>query len=139
MAAVSPELRVSLDIGCYEHAVSIGLSNGELLEEFSISHDKAGFNEFFSRIEQHEKTYLYPVSIAMEGYNGYARPLDSLIKKSNYRLFNVNNLKLSRFKEIFPSPCKTDPIDSRKGLELFQLKDHLPMASDVLQEIAPIA
>lgn len=138
MPAANPEIRVSLDIGCYEHAVSIGLSNGELLDEFSISHDKAGFKEFFSRIEKHEKTYSYPVSVAMEGYGGYARPLDSLIKKSSYRLFNVNNLKLSRFKEIFPSPCKTDPIDSRKGLELFQLKDHLSMASDVLQEVAPI-
>ncbi len=133
-----PEILVSLYIGCYEHAVAVGLSNGELLEEFSISHDKAGFNKFFTHIEKHEKKYSYPVSVAMEGYNGYARPLDSLIKKSDYRLFNINNLKLNRFKEIFPSPCKTDPIDSRKGLELFQLKDHLPMAADVLQEVAAV-
>ena len=71
----------------------------------------------------------------MEGYNGYARPLDQMIKARNYRLFNINNLKLARFKEIFPAAAKTDAIDARKGLELFQLRDHLPLAKDVLQEI----
>jgi transposase len=73
----------------------------------------------------------------MEGYNGYARPLDQMIRARNYRLFNINNLKLARFKEIFPGAAKSDAIDARKGLELFQLRDHLPLAKDVLQEIAP--
>lgn len=71
----------------------------------------------------------------MEGYNGYARPLDTLVRTHNYRLFNINNLKLARFKEIFPGAAKTDDIDARKALELFQLRDHLPIAKDVLQEI----
>ena len=51
---------------------------------------------------------------------------------------NINNLKLARFKEIFPSPAKTDPIDSRKGLELFQLQQTLPLAKNVLQEVYEI-
>jgi len=38
------------------HAVAVGLSNGELLEECSIRHDKAGFNQFFTHIEKHEKS-----------------------------------------------------------------------------------
>ena len=71
----------------------------------------------------------------------------------DWRLFNVNNLKLARFKEIFPGAAgappayqqrghpvapgaaKTDRLDSRKTLELFQLGDHLPLAKDVLQEV----
>ena len=44
---------------------------------------------------------------------------------------------MARFKEIFPAAAKNDRIDTRKTLELFQLRDHLPMAGDVLQEIAP--
>ena len=63
------------------------------------------------------------------------RPLDSLVRARGWRLFNVNNLKLARFKEIFPAAAKTDRIDSIKTLELFQLRDHLPMAGDVLQEV----
>ena len=71
----------------------------------------------------------------MEGYNGHVRPLDSLVRARGWRLFNVNNLKLARFKEIFPAAAKSDSIDTRKILELFQLRDHLPMARDVLQEV----
>lgn len=64
--------------------------------------------------------------VAMESYNGWARPLDTLVRSHGYRLFNINNLKLARFKEIFPAAAKSDRIDARKGLELFQLCDHLP-------------
>ena len=132
---LSNELRVSVDVGCHNHSVAIGLSTGEILDEFSIAHEPEGFRQFFSRIEKQERKFGYPVSVAMEGFNGYARPLDTLVRAHDYRLFNINNLKLARFKEIFPGAAKTDPIDARKGLELFQLRDHLPMAKDVLQEV----
>jgi len=55
-----------------------------------------------------------------------------------YRLFNVNNMKLARFKEIFPGPAKSDLIDTRKMLEMFSLKDKLPLAREALQEVAPV-
>lgn len=132
---VSLELRVSVDVGCRSHNVAIGLSSGEILDEFSIAHEPEGFRHFFSRIEKQERKFGCPVAVAMEGFNGYARPLDTLVRARDYRLFNINNLKLARFKEIFPGAAKTDEIDARKGLELFQLRDHLPVAKDVLQEV----
>lgn len=131
------EMLVSIDIGCYQHNVAVGLSDGTLLEEFEIHHTKKGFKQFFSKIECHHQSHQLPVSVAMEGYNGHARPLDRMIRARNYRLFNINNLKLARFKEIFPGAAKTDTIDARKGLELFQLRRHLPQAKDPLQEIYP--
>jgi len=129
------ELRVSVDVGYRRHNVAIGLASGEVLEEFEIEHRPEGFQEFFSRIEKHRKTKSSPVAVAMEGYNGYARPLDSLVRGRGYRLYNLNNLKFARFKEIFPGAAKSDRIDARKGLELFQLQDHLPLAKEVLQEV----
>ncbi len=132
-----PEIRVSLDIGSRHHSVAVGLADGSFLESFDITHTKIGFEQFFRKIEQYELTYGLPVAIAMEGYNGYARPLDQMIRARNYRLFNINNLKLARFKEIFPGAAKTDALDAHKGLELFQLSDHLPMAKDVLTEVRP--
>ncbi len=129
------ELRVSVDVGYRRHSVAIGLSSGEVLEEFEIEHRPEGFQEFFSRIEKHHKIKSSPVAVAMEGYNGYARPLDSLVRGRGYRLYNLNNLKFARFKEIFPGAAKSDRIDARKGLELFQLRDHLPLAKEVLQEV----
>lgn len=131
----SLELRVSVDVGSRRHSVAVGLSDGQVLEEFEIRHRREGFQEFFSRIEKHQKAQGCKVAVAMEGYNGYARPLDSLVRQRGYRLYNINNLKLARFKEIFPGAAKKDRIDARKGLELFQLRDHLPLAKDVLQEV----
>lgn len=94
----SLELRVSVDVGSRRHSVAIGLSDGQVLEEFEIAHRPEGFQEFFSRIEKHQKAQGCGVAVAMEGYNGYARPLDSLVRQHGYRLYNINNLKLARFK-----------------------------------------
>ena len=129
------QLRVGVDVGSRCHSVAVGLTDGSLLEEFEIPHTAAGFGDFFARIEGHATRHPYPIAVAMEGYNGHVRPLDSLVKARGWRLFNVNNLKLARFKEIFPAAAKSDRIDSAKTLELFQLRDHLPMAGDVLQEV----
>ena len=131
----SLQLRVGVDVGTQSHSVAVGLTDGSLLEAFEIPHTAAGFEDFFSRIEKHARRYPDPVAVAMEGYNGHVRPLDSLVKVRGWQLFNVNNLKLARFKEIFPAAAKSDRIDSAKTLELFQLRDHLPMARDVLQEV----
>ena len=134
--STSCELLVSVDIGSREHSVAIGLRDGTVVDEFSIRHERAGFDQFFEHIEKHRSTSQMQVLVAMEGYNGHARPLDRLVQTRDYRLFNVNNLKLARFKEIFPGAAKTDAIDARKGLELFQLQSSLPLAKDVLNEVA---
>ena len=119
----------------------MGLTSGELLEEFDIDidididHRPEGFADFFSRIERHQRRYPGPVAVAMEGYNGHARPLDTLVCEHEWRLLNVNNLKLARFKQVFPAAAKTDRIDARRGLELMQLGEHMPRARDALQEV----
>ena len=93
---------------------------------------------FFRRVELHRQRLERPVEVAMEGYNGWARPLDQQIQQRDYRLLNVNNLKLARFKEIFPAPAKNDHIDTDKMLELFQLGDTLARAKNVIQEVKPV-
>ena len=65
-----------MDIGCHQHRVAIGLSDGEVLEEFDMAHQGEGFDHFFSRIATYKQQYACPV--AMEGFNGYARPLDTI-------------------------------------------------------------
>jgi len=130
------QITVGIDIGSYQHRVAIAGPDGGILEEFDLAHHKLGFRDFFQRLAVHEKRTGLPVAIAMEGFNGHARPLDTQIRMRGYPLYNVNNLKLARFKEIFPGPAKSDPIDAHKILELFQLRTHLPLAKDVLQEVA---
>ena len=90
MSQVMPlEIRVSVDVGCHHHRVAIGLSSGEFLEDFEIAHHPQGFRDFFARIERHERHYACPVAVAMEGFNGYARPLDTMVRARDWRLFRA--------------------------------------------------
>lgn len=134
------QLYVSVDVGCHEHSVAIGLSSGEVLQEFNIAHKSSGFEQFFASIEQYCPSDNMAVTVAMEGYNGHARPLDQMVQFQGYQLLNLNNMKLSRFKEIFPATAKTDRIDARKGLELMQSASVLSVARNALQRVvvAPI-
>jgi transposase len=127
------ELRVALDIGSKKHRVGIATDDGKIIDEFDITHDKAGFELFFKRVEARRNDL--PVVVAMEGLNGWARPLDRMILKTDYELLNVNNVKLARFKEIFPGPAKTDKIDTRKTLELIHMRKVLPLAKTVLHRV----
>lgn len=129
------ELRVAIDIGSKKHRVGIGNSEGRLLEEFEITHDRDGFAEFFKRVTTIEKSLGLPVVVAIEGRGGWARPLDGMILKHGYELLNVNNVKLARFKEIFSGPAKTDKIDTRKILELMQMRVALPTRNRVLHRV----
>ena len=83
-------LRVPVDVGSRFHQVAIGDDGGTLLDEFQVDHGRVGFEQFFARISQHAAT---DVRVAMEGYNGWARPLDQQVLARGWRLYNVNNLK----------------------------------------------
>jgi transposase len=135
MLQTSQEIRVCMDIGSSSHYVVIGLSTGEKITGFTVKHTHEGIQAFFKKIETVQDQYKLPVVVAMEGYNGYARPIDTMVLDKGYNLYNVNNLKLARFKEIFPAPAKTDEIDAWKIFEMFMLKDTLPLAKDALQAI----
>ena len=117
------ELQIGIDVGSISHSVAIGDGYGNIIKEFEISHRQKGFEKFFKIIEKEAKQRNAVISIAMEGYNGWARPFDTLILEHGYKLYNVNNVKLARFKEIFPASAKTDSIDARKIVELFSLQN----------------
>ena len=63
----SPQIYVSVDIGCRQHSVAIGLSNGDVLDEFAILYRPEGFKQFFERIEHHRQHHGGAVTVAMEG------------------------------------------------------------------------
>jgi len=126
---------VAIDVGVHHHRVAIGVPGQPLAQELDIDHTPEGFAAFFDAVEAHTQGGTLPVAVAMEGYNGHARPLDQQVLARGWRLFNVNNLKLARYKEIFPGPAKSDPIDARKMLELFALHDQMPIAKGVLCEV----
>jgi len=129
---------VAVDVGVQRHRVAIGTPGKRLAREFDVEHTPEGLATFFREVETYTRGGALPVAVAMEGWGGHARPLDAQVLARGWRLFNVNNLKLARFKEIFPGPAKSDPIDTRKMLELFALGETLPLAKDVLGEVAAV-
>jgi transposase len=124
------ELQVAIDVGSRVHRVAVSDVDGHILDQFDVHHTARGMDTFFDRIELLSHG---TVAVAMEGYNGWARPLDQRILARGWQLFNVNNLKLARYKEIFPAPAKSDNIDSLRILELFRARQSLHVARDVLQ------
>lgn len=128
-------LLVGIDVGCRRHRVAIGTPDGVLVDQFDLDHQPTSLDAFFVRVEKQAARFDLPVSIGMEGFGGWARPLDEMILDKGWELLNVNNLKLARYKEIFPSPAKTDAMDARKILELMCLRPLLPQAKDVLNEV----
>jgi transposase len=60
-----------------------------------------------------------------------------MVQQQNWPLYSINNLKLARFKEIFPAASKSDRVDANRALQLFQLRDQVPLARGVLQEVVP--
>ena len=132
------EIMVAIDVGSRVHTVGVGLGDGQVVDEFEIGHNRAGFEEFFRRIERQRKQRRLPVVVGMEGTGGWARPLDGMVREHGYELLNVNNMKLARFKEIFPAPAKTDRIDTRKILELMRLRHVLPTGRNVLQRVVGV-
>ena len=80
-----------------------------------------------------------PVVVGMEGTNGYARPLDKMVKAKRYSLLNVNNLKLARFKEIFASPAKTDSIDAQQIVSLMMMAPFMDQVKESLQPVPTIS
>ena len=90
--------------------------DGTVLKEFSVPHTQDGFREFFSRFEHHQRKLGLPVAVTMER-RGRPCPSPGLDDRGE-RL-------------------QTSP-DVRKILELFHLKDRLPLAKDVLQEVPRI-
>jgi hypothetical protein len=93
---VSGQLQVAVDVGARRHRVAVGDVAGRLLEEFDVEHSAPGLASFFARVEHWQAQWGWPVAVAMEGFNGWARPLDRQVLSRGWRLFNVNNLKLAR-------------------------------------------
>lgn len=124
-------------VGCRQHHAAIATAQGRVLAEFDVEHTPAGFEDFFGRIEAH-RDGQQPVCVAMEGYNGWARPLDQQVRARGYRLLNVNNLKLARFKELFPGPAKTDGLDTHQMLELLRVQTYVPLAKRIVRGVGEV-
>ena len=118
--------------------VAIGLSDGSLLEEFEIPHILAeGFRDFFARVffsaRDHENASANRHGRLQSSIHGRWTAL----VRAMASLFNVNNLAgPTSWRSLKRPRPQGEYIDSRKTLGgCSRLRDHLPMAGEVLQEV----
>jgi len=65
------------------------------------------------------------ISFALEGKNGYGAPLDRILLDKEFTLYNVDNLKLKRFRDVFAGEWRDDQRDSLMLSKMLKLKDYL--------------
>ena len=114
-----------IDVGSASHHITILNEEGNVLYNKKISHRINEFTENIKQFKKIEKKEKGEISFALEGKNGYSSPLDRLLLNQGFTLYNVDNLKLKRFREAFAGEWKDDRRDALMLSKMLKLKDHI--------------
>jgi transposase len=114
-----------IDVGSERHHVVIMNDKDEILYDREVLHKFSGFHgaiEEFRKIEAREEV---SITFAMEGKNGYGSPFDRLLTENGFTLYNVDNLKLKRFKDVFGAEWRNDRRDARMLAKMLKIRDYV--------------
>jgi transposase len=114
-----------IDIGCESHHIIILDEEDHFLYNQKVDHKLNEFAESIKLFRKIEKQEGGKISFALEGKNGYSNPLDRLLLKQGFTLYNVDNFKLKRFREAFAGEWRDDERDSLMLSKMLKLKDHI--------------
>ena len=96
---------VGIDNGNKTHCVNIMNHFGETINNLTIENNLKSFQQLLEKLKN-----LKDVHIGIESTNNL---LTDFLYKNGYKLYNLNPLKIKRFKEVYViSGNKTDKIDS---------------------------
>jgi len=114
-----------IDIGCESHHIIILDEEDNFLYNQKVAHKLNEFTENIKVFKQIEKKEGGKISFALEGKNGYSTPLDRILLDQGFTLYNVDNLKLKRFREAFAGEWRGDERDSLMLSKMLKLKDYI--------------
>ncbi|MHC2995469.1 MAG: transposase [Candidatus Atribacteria bacterium] len=114
-----------IDIGCESHHIIILDEEDNVLYNQKVAHKLNEFAENAKLFKQIEKKEGGKLSFALEGKNGYSAPLDRILLDQGFTLYNVDNLKLKRFREAFAGEWRDDERDSLMLSKMLKLKEHI--------------
>jgi transposase len=114
-----------IDIGSEEHHVIIMNDKEKILYDRKIAHKFSKFYEAIEEIREIEGREKVTVEFAMEGKNGYGAPFDRILIEKGFTLYNVDNLKLRRFKDVFGAEWRNDRRDARMLAKMLKLRGHV--------------
>ncbi len=114
-----------IDVGSESHHILILDEEDNVLYNKKVAHKLNEFTENINLFKQIEKREGGKISFALEGKNGYSAPLDRILINKGFTLYNVDNLKLKRFREAFAGEWRDDQRDSLMLSKMLKLKDHI--------------
>ncbi len=124
-----------IDVGSESHHVIIMDDTGEVLYDRKVAHTFSEFHKVIVEFKGIEKQHQGEITFAIEGKNGYGAPFDRILMKNGFKLYNVDNLKLRRFRDVFGAEWRNDRRDAKMLAKMLKLKDHM----DAQEEKAFIA
>lgn len=97
----------------------------QILYQRKLPHHLGEIKQTMKELKYLEKKEKAQLSFALEGKNGYSNPLDHLLLKEGFTLYNVDNYKLKRFREAFPGEWRDDNRNALMLSKMLHLKDHI--------------
>ena len=114
-----------IDVGSESHHIFILDDEDNVLYNQKVAHKLNEFTENIKLFKQIEKKEGGKISFALEGKNGYSNPLDRILLNQGFTLYNIDNLKLKRFREAFAGEWRDDERDSLMLSKMLKLKDYI--------------
>ena len=114
-----------IDVGSERHHVIIMNDKEKILFDREIEQKYSDFHEAVEEFREIEAKEKLAIEFAMEGKNGYGTPFDRLLIDNGFRLYNVDNLKLRRFKDVFGAEWRNDRRDAKMIAKMLQLREHV--------------
>jgi transposase len=114
-----------IDVGSEWHHVIIMDDKEKILFDREIKQKYSDFHEAIEEFREIETKEKLVIEFAMEGKNGYGSPFDRLLIENRFRLYNVDNLKLRRFKDVFGAEWKNDRRDAKMIAKMLELREHV--------------
>jgi transposase len=114
-----------IDIGSESHHVIIMDGTGKVLYDRKVAHRFSEFHEAIREFRGLEEKQRGEITFAIEGKNGYGAPFDRILMENGFKLYNVDNLKLRRFRDVFGAEWRNDRRDAKMPAKMLRLKDHM--------------
>lgn len=114
-----------IDIGSEQHQVIILNEEDKVLYDRKVAHRFSEFHQAIKEFREIEAREKGVITFAIEGKNGYGSPLDRVLIENGFTLYNVDNLKLKRFREVFGAEWRNDRRDARMLAKMLKLRNYV--------------
>jgi transposase len=119
-----------IDVGSEQHHIIIMDDQEQILYDREVTCKFRDFHNAIEEFREIEAKKKVTIEFAMEGKNGYGSPFDRLLIENRFRLYNVDNLKLRRFKDVFGAEWRNDRRDAKMLAKMLKLREHVDTGNE---------